>query len=76
MGFANIAKPLIKLSEKDRAFIWTDESQKAFDQLKQTLTTAPILCYPQIEGKFILDTNASSNAIGSVLSQIQNGRKK
>ena len=43
----------------------------AFDQLKQLLGQAPILSHPLTEGHFILDTNASSEGIGVVLSQMQ-----
>lgn len=56
--------------------MWTDESQNAFDQSRQTLATAQMLCYPQIERKFILDTDARNYAIGGVLAQIQNGQEK
>jgi hypothetical protein len=37
--------------------------------MKNLLTTAPILKYPNFEEEFILTTDASSYAIGSVLSQ-------
>ena len=38
-NFSKIAKPLTSLLEKDVAFVWTDERQKAFDELKKRLTT-------------------------------------
>lgn len=69
-GFANTAKPLHKLCEKNVKFIWTDECQQAFDALKTALMTPPVLAYP-IPGKtFILDTDASDRATGAVLSQM------
>ncbi|GBM32430.1 Retrovirus-related Pol polyprotein from transposon 297 [Araneus ventricosus] len=37
--------------------------------LKQASTSAPILTYPRIDKDFILDTDASSEGIGTVLSQ-------
>ena len=52
-------------------FVWTEECQKPFDCLKERLTTAPIMAYPQPDGLYILDTDASSFAIGAVLSQRQ-----
>ena len=52
-----------------------DEEQKAFEELKEKLTAAPILGYPCDKGDFILDTDASQCAIGAVLSQVQDGRE-
>ena len=49
---------------------------EAFDKLKRALTSAPILSYPNNEGLFILDTDASNNGLGAVLSQEQNGIEK
>jgi hypothetical protein len=37
--------------------------------LKQLLTSTPILTYPNLDGEFCLDTDASDSAIGAVLSQ-------
>ncbi|KAL5004068.1 hypothetical protein ScPMuIL_017524, partial [Solemya velum] len=74
--FASIAKPLHQLTEKGRDFHWTNECQKAFEKLKTALISSPILSYPQPEGKLILDTDASGVAMGSVLSQIQEGKEK
>ena len=41
--------------------------------LKLMLMTAPILAYPQDDGMFVLDTDASNDSIGAVLSQDQGG---
>jgi hypothetical protein len=39
------------------------------------LISAPVLAHPRLEGLFILDTNASNEGIGAVLSQIQDGEE-
>lgn len=75
-GFSNIAKPLTKLTEDKRSFIWDADCQQAFETLKEALSKSPILGYPRPEGKFILDTDASNTAIGGVLSQEQDGEEK
>ena len=75
-GFAAIAAPLHKLTRKGVAFTWTDPCQQAFNDLKTALTTAPILGYPCEEGQYTLDTDASNQAIGAVLSQEQQGQEK
>lgn len=74
--FAKIAKCLHILTGKNQEWNWTHECDAAFETLKQKLISAPILGYPDVTaGDFILDTDASNDAIGAVLSQIQNGRE-
>ena len=68
-NFATIAKPLHRLTEKNVPFGWTQEAEEAFAQLKQRLTSPPILAHPDFSLPFILDTDASSSGIGAVLSQ-------
>ncbi|CAH8628181.1 unnamed protein product [Schistosoma guineensis] len=71
--FASLAAPLHRLTHKGRKFLWTSECQQAFDALKARLTSPPILAFPDTSadgGEFILDTDASSSAIGAVLSQV------
>ena len=48
----------------------------AFDELKGRLQAAPVLSYPMPEGDFILDTDASGEGIGAVLSQVQDADEK
>ena len=68
-NFAEIAKPLHKLTEKDGTFAWTDESDRAFKSLKEVLCHAPILAFPREGAEFILDTDGSGESIEAVLSQ-------
>jgi len=75
-GFSDIARPLHKLCEKNRKFVWTKECQDAFDKLKEALTTTPVLAYPVIGSAFIVDTDASNEGVGAVLSQIQDGGER
>ena len=75
-NFASIAQPLHKLTEKKIPFHWTNECQQAFDILKNKLTTAPVLVYPEISKQFILDTDASDRGIGAVLSQMHDGQER
>lgn len=72
-GFANIARPLHKLCEKNSKFTWNEDCQKAFNSLKNSLMSSPLLAYPLPGKSFILDTDASNLATGAVLSQEQNG---
>ncbi|XP_029659540.1 uncharacterized protein LOC115233336 [Formica exsecta] len=52
-NFSKIAKPLTKLTKKENKFEWTQEQQQAFEMLKEKLTTAPLLKYPDFEKEFI-----------------------
>ena len=55
------------LTEKNVSFEWRQEAAEA--QLKQRLTSPPVLAHPGFSLPFILDTDASSSGLGAVLSQ-------
>jgi len=67
--FSKIAKTLTKLTKKGEKFNWMAEQQNAFQSLKEKLTTAPVLNYPDFQREFLVTTDASDYAIGAVLSQ-------
>ena len=75
-GFAKIASPLHRLSEKKKAWAWTDECEQAFNLLKHHLISAPILRLPNFSQDFILDVDASENGLGAVLSQEVDGHEQ
>jgi len=50
-GFAKIAHPLHNLTRKNATFVWTDECERAFQELKECLTSAPVLVAPADHGK-------------------------
>ncbi len=64
------------LLKKGTHFSWKEEQKKALKHLKRSLTTAPILVFPVTSGQFVLDTDASNQSIGAVLSQLQWGEEK
>ena len=74
--FATIAKPLHHLPEKTTQFQWNDHCQRAFDHLRQCLTNAPVLIFPDYSKNFILDTDASDTGIGAVLSQLDDNNRE
>ena len=67
--FAKIADPIIKMTRKDANVCWDTAAQISFNTLKQALTTAPVLAYPNSKKPFILTTDASSLALGAILTQ-------
>ena len=74
--YADIAAPLYKLEQKGTAYKWSKECEEAFKTLKNKLTTAPVLAYPEFGALFILDTDASDVGLGAVLSQVQQGKER
>ena len=68
---SQIAKPLYQLIERSKPFCWTVECDQAFQRLREQLTTPPALVFPDFSREFLLDTDASDQGIGAVLSQIQ-----
>ncbi|GBM89895.1 Retrovirus-related Pol polyprotein from transposon 412 [Araneus ventricosus] len=68
-NFSAIARLLHKLTEARSNFNWTEECKKSFNSLKQALTKSPVLTYHRTDKEFILDTDASNEGIGAVLSQ-------
>ena len=74
--FTDVARPLLKLTEKNIPFQWDSSCDDAFQELKTALTSAPILAYPSAIGQFTLDTDASAFAVGAVLSQEQEGEER
>ena len=66
-GYMIMAAPLTDLLCKDQ-FSWNHDVQHAFDKLKQAMTLAPMLT-PLDFIPFFLETDASSFAMGVVLSQ-------
>ncbi len=74
-GFATVAAPLHHVASPKADWQWTDECQRAFEELKDALSTAPVLAFPVKEAPYILDTDASLTGTGAVLSQVVNGRE-
>ena len=58
-----------------KIFKWMMKHQDAFDALKEPLSTAPILGYPDFSRQFILERDASLNGLGAILSQQGKDRK-
>ena len=75
--YSEIAEPLYSLTKKNVLWKWSAECEKAFETLKEILTSAPILAYPKVDGgEFTLDCDASSMSVGAVLSQEQDGSER
>jgi len=74
--FAKIAEPLSRMTKKNTPFMWTDETQQSFEELKKALLDVDTLAYPTPGIPCILDTDASDVVVGAVLSQMIDGVEK
>ncbi|MBW0519001.1 hypothetical protein O181_058716 [Austropuccinia psidii MF-1] len=70
-NFASIERPLYKLCDKDTVFEMTVDRVKAFESLRQALTTAPCLLIPYFKLPFKLNIDASGDGLGAALHQVQ-----
>ena len=61
LNFLAIAKPHIRLTKKFVKFEWSKECQVAVDFLKESLTTVPVLAYPDTSKPHVLYTDASND---------------
>ena len=70
-NFASIAVPLMNLTKKSEPdkVVWTTKCNKAFEQLKEMLISAPVIRNPDFTRPFVLQTDASGYGVGAVLSQ-------
>lgn len=73
--FARIATPLHELTRKGARFHWSEQCQGAFDELKEALSQAPVLPYPDPTRPYVLDCDASAEGVGAVLSQEKEGKE-
>ncbi|GJW75286.1 putative reverse transcriptase domain-containing protein [Tanacetum coccineum] len=68
-GFSRLALPLTKLMRKGEKFVWNDEREKSFEELKQRLVYAPILTLLSGSGGFQIYSDVSKKGLGCVLMQ-------
>ena len=73
-NFSKIAGPLTDLTQKDVPFVWTEECECAFITLRDALINPPVLAYPDYDQPYYLETDASNEAVGFVLSQEREGK--
>ncbi|XP_052725939.1 uncharacterized mitochondrial protein AtMg00860-like [Vigna angularis] len=51
-GFSKIVGPLTQLTQKDQPFVWTDQCEASFEDMKKRLTTTLVLIIPDIDKAF------------------------
>lgn len=66
---SDICAPLFQLTRESETFIWGDEEEKAFVQIKNSIAECLPLAYPEQGRPFIFNTDASSVAIFGIIYQ-------
>ncbi|WVZ76071.1 hypothetical protein U9M48_024073 [Paspalum notatum var. saurae] len=67
--FSKTAKPMTSLTKKNARYSWSPNCEEAFQSLKKSLTTAPVLAQPDVTKYFDMYCDASGNGLGCVLMQ-------
>jgi hypothetical protein len=67
--FFKAVGPLTALTRKNVRFVWTDECEQCFQDLKKRLVTAPVLALPTEFENFVVYSDASKKGLGCVLMQ-------
>ena len=83
-NFSKIAKPIREVitglenqskRTAEKTFVeWTEAANSAFKHLKELCVSTPILAYPDYQLPFVLHTDSSSEGLGAVLYQRQEGK--
>lgn len=68
-GYSEKALALTDLLKKEKKWDWSAECQLAFNELKQAVSTSPVLALPDVMKPFEVHTDASKFALGGVLMQ-------
>jgi len=63
-GFSTIASPLTKLTCKEVWFVWSEECEASFQELKERLPSAPVLALPSGTKGFVVYSDALKRGLG------------
>jgi len=69
-NYGRIAKPLTRLTRKDISFVFNEECREAFKELKDRLTSAPVLGHYDPQRQTMLELDASDGVVAGVFSQL------
>lgn len=68
-NFAAVTSPLTDMLQKNKKFVVTEEAKRSFEELKNSLCSAPVLHNPDFSRPFSIQCDASQYGIGAVLAQ-------
>ena len=59
------------MQKKSKKFKWTEEAEKAFNDIKELLISPPVLKVPMPDGLFCFESDTSQEGVGDTLLQKQ-----
>ena len=68
-NFTEIVKDITRMLKKGAEIKWKTEAKHLFEEIKKSLTQAPVLISPDFSKEFMVFTFASKNTIARVLLQ-------
>jgi RNase H-like domain found in reverse transcriptase/Reverse transcriptase (RNA-dependent DNA polymerase) len=75
-GFSHLAHLLHDLLKKDKKFVWSEECQESFDQLKKRFTKEPVLMMPNHSKPFQIQVDSLLFTTGGILTQMDTNRDR
>ena len=67
--FSRLVAPMTRLTRNEVKFVWDDSCERAFQELKRRLTSAPILIVSERGQRYTVYCDASNDGLGCVLMQ-------
>ena len=67
--YAEISKGFMHLLKQDRMFIWDEQAQRSFDEMKQAFVSTLVLSPLDYTRDFLLYLAATESTLGMVLVQ-------
>ena len=64
---AHLQVPLNASTQKNVAFVWTEQCQRSFQALIKAASVASLLIYPDADDAYTLTTDANGTAVGATL---------
>jgi hypothetical protein len=71
--YSKITTPLTRLTRKGVPWIWNDDCQSSFEELKRSFTSAPILTHWDPHLPIVVETDASDYALAAIISTYVEG---
>jgi hypothetical protein len=68
-GFSKLTSLMIQLTKKKEPYIWKEDCEKSFQELKGRLCTAPVLALPEMGKPYEVYTDTSKEGLSGVLMQ-------